>query len=124
MDMTKLYGDPMAHPDQISAFAHHRITVLEPDLIRVETSESGEYTDLRSLVVANRRFSPCPYSLEFGEKFVVVITERARFFFERKKGRVTEVELYGRRIKLNKEKNLPGTARTEGASSASTAWRR
>ena len=110
--MTKLYGDPMAHPDQISAFAHHRITVLEPDLIRVETSESGEYTDLRSLVVANRRFSPCPYSLEFGEKFVVVITERARFFFERKKGRVTEVELYGRRIKLNKEKNLPGTART------------
>ena len=74
--------DPMARPEQISAFAHHRITVLEPDLIRVETSETGEYTDLQSLVVVNRRFSPCPYKLEFNEKYIAIITERARFYFD------------------------------------------
>ena len=104
--------NPSARPEQISAFAHHRITVLEPDLIRVETSETGEYTDLRSLIVVNRRFAPCPYKLEFSEKFITVITDRARFFFDYKKGRVTEVELYGNRISVKKEINLPGTART------------
>ena len=104
--------DPMARPEQISAFAHHRITVLEPDLIRVETSETGEYTDLQSLVVVNRRFSPCPYKLEFNEKYIAIITERARFYFDYKKEKVTEVETCGKRISVKKEINLPGTART------------
>ena len=106
------WGEPYADPEQISAFDHYRITVLQPDLIRVETSENGAYTDSRTLAVWNRRFPKCEYDLEFGVKYVVVTTSKAKFYFDRKAGRVTEADIGGRRVVLKKEKSMPGTART------------
>ena len=105
------WGEPYADPEQISAFDHYRITVLQPDLIRVETSENGAYTDSRTLAVWNRRFPKCEYDLEFGVKYVVVTTSKAKFYFDRKAGRVTEADIGGRRVVLKKEKSMPGTAR-------------
>lgn len=106
------YGDPKADPEQTHAFEHYRISVLQPDLIRVETSSNGAYTDSRTQAVWNRRFPKCEYSLSFGEEQVVVTTKKAKFCFDRAKGRVTEVYAGGRRIVLKKEGCMPGTART------------
>lgn len=105
-------GEPKADSEQTHAFEHYRISVLQPDLIRVETSANGAYNDARTQAVRNRLFPKCEYSLSFGEKQVVVTTKKAKFYFDRDKGRVTEVYAGGRRIILKKEGCMPGTART------------
>lgn len=103
---------PKAHAKQIIAMENVRITVLTPELIRVEISDNRRFCDEATQTVWFRELDECDYTVDYNDKEIVIVTESATFHFNRKKEKVDYVVLGGQKTPCNNAQNLKGTART------------
>ena len=102
----------LAHPGQVQINGKTRITVIAPELIRVEFDERKEFLDKATQAVWFRNWGECPYTVDHQGKEVVVRTEKAVFHIAPQKSRIEYVELDGERIPADNRENLMGTHRT------------
>lgn len=89
-----------------------RITVIAPELIRVEFDDRSTFVDSATQSIWFRDLGECPFTLRFLEKHIEVKTEKAVYYINRKKKRIDYVSLNGEIIKANNSDNLKGTYRT------------
>lgn len=89
-----------------------RVTVIAPELIRVEFDEKSSFTDSATQSVWYRDLGECEYSLKFLDKHIAVKTEAAEYYVNRKKKRIDFVDIAGKRVKADNKDNLKGTYRT------------
>lgn len=88
-----------------------RLSVLAPELLRVETSQDGAFLDKATQIVWYRNFS-CPFTVEEDGRGLLIETAAAAFHFDKTKKKADYVILNGARIPADNKKNLKGTART------------
>ncbi len=61
-DHFHLDTQPVADAANVVAGDHYRITVLDPGLVRLEYSPTGEFEDRASQLAVNRAFPPCDFT--------------------------------------------------------------
>ena len=104
--------DGRADPNQICISGKIRITVIAPEMIRVEFDERKKFLDKATQAVWFRNCGSCTYQVEHQDRMLVVRTEKAVFHINTKKARIEYVELEGERIPADNRDNLKGTHRT------------
>lgn len=102
---------PAANPNQMYISDKVRITVIAPELVRFEVSDSFVYCDEATQIVWFRDLGECKFDLIFRPDHIMVATSKAKFYYHRKKRIVDLVEIDGEIIST-KNGNLKGTART------------
>ena len=102
---------PAANPGQMYISDKVRITVIAPELVRFEVSDSFVFCDEATQIVWFRDLGECKFDLVFKPDHIMVVTSKAKYYYHRKKRVVDIVEIDGEIIKT-KEGNLKGTART------------
>ncbi|MFA5449886.1 MAG: TIM-barrel domain-containing protein [Clostridia bacterium] len=100
---------PKANDSQIVLLDRARITVLTPELIRVETDN---FVDEATQIVWYRDLPECKFTVEENTAQAAIKTTDAEFIFDKRKKRITFVVLNGEKIACNNKQNLKGTART------------
>lgn len=100
------------NPNQEYISGNIRVTVIAPELLRVEFDPRSTFLDKATQSIWYRDLGSCEYKLIFEDKHLVVKTEKATFYVNRKKQRIDFVEIGGERIKANNKDNLKGTYRT------------
>ncbi|WP_304438299.1 glycoside hydrolase family 31 protein, partial [Phycicoccus sp. Root563] len=79
----RLETHPIADPANIVQGEHHRITVLDAGLVRLEYSATGEFEDRASQTVLNRAFPPCDFTVTQGaDGLVEISTERFHLTYD------------------------------------------
>ena len=101
-----------ADPRQVYVEDHIRVTVLAPELIRVEFDDRKKFLDQATQAVWFRNCGECTFGITHEEKYMVVATEKAVFYIDTRRRRIDSVELDGVRIPANNKDNLKGTFRT------------
>ncbi len=101
-----------AHPKQIYVSGNIRITVIAPELIRVEFDPRSTFLDEATQSIWYRDLGECEFSLQFLDKHIVVTTNTAVYYINRKKQRMDFVEIGGKKVNANNKDNLKGTYRT------------
>ena len=101
-----------ANPRQIHTGKKFRVTVLAPELIRVEFDPRGVFLDKATQAIWFRDLGECPFRVREVGRHLVVETEKAAFFIDIRKKAVDFVELDGFRIPADNKDNLKGTYRT------------
>ena len=101
-----------ANPRQIYTAGRTRITVIAPELIRVEFDLRAAFLDRATQAVWFRDLGECPYSVTKEHRHLVVKTEKASFHVNVRDWRIDFVELDGCRIDADNRDNLKGTYRT------------
>ena len=104
--------DGSADPNQIYTDGEVRITVIAPELIRVEFDKQGKFLDKATQAIWFRDLGQCDYAVRRDGKYLIVQTEKAEFHVDIKKQRVDFAVLDGRRIPADNKDNLKGTYRT------------
>ena len=100
------------NPNQIHRAGNTRITVIAPELIRVEFDRRGAFLDRATQAVWFRDCGECRYTVKQQGKYLVVETEKAVFYVQTGKKRIDYVDLEGVRIPADNRDNLKGTYRT------------
>ena len=98
-----------ANMRQIYQDGKFRITVIAPELLRVEFHE---FLDQATQAVWFRDLGEWDYSVQSIGKHLVVDTGKAAFYINVRKKRIDFVELNGARIPADNQDNLKGTFRT------------
>ena len=62
-----------------------RVTVIAPELLRVEFDDRSSFTDSATQAVWYRDLGEYEYSLKFLDKHIVVKTEKAEYYVNRNK---------------------------------------
>lgn len=101
-----------ADPLQIHTQGKTRITVIAPELIRVEFDDRRQFLDQATQAVWFRNCGQCAYTVASRDKYLVVHTRKADFYVDPRKSRIAFVELDGERIPADNRDNLKGTYRT------------
>ena len=101
-----------ANPEQVYADGKVRITVIAPELIRVEFDARGVFLDQATQAVWFRDCGTCSYEVKTQGKYLLVETEKASFFIDTKRKNISFVEIDGQRIAADNGDNLKGTYRT------------
>ena len=104
-------GGP-ANPKQVYTNGKIRITVIAPELIRAEFDEHSIFLDKATQAVWFRDCGECEYKVKTHGQFLVVETEKAKFYVDTKKKRIDSVEIDGRWVVPDSKDNLKGTYRT------------
>src|SRR5690348_1069338 len=63
---------------------HHRITVLDAGLVRLEYSESGEFEDRASQTVINRDFPGCEFQVSESDDLLELHTARLHLTYDKR----------------------------------------
>ena len=74
----------ISNPDAVVKGDHYRITVLTPELFRLEYSEHGNFDDEMTQIVVNRQFPVPSFSLKETEDEIQIITEKAELHYNRR----------------------------------------
>ena len=101
-----------ANPNQIYISGRTRITVLAPELIRVEFDPRGAFLDKATQAVWFRDLGQWQFDVNAQGQHLVVKTEKAAFYVNTLLKKIDFVELDGYRIAANNRDNLKGTYRT------------
>ena len=101
-----------ANPKQIYINRNIRITVIAPELIRVEFDHRGKFLDQATQAVWFRDCGECSYQVKKQDKYLVVETEKAAFYINTVKRAIDFAEIDGYRIPADNKDNLKGTYRT------------
>lgn len=101
-----------ANPGQIHIAGKVRITVIAPELIRVEFDPRGKFLDKATQAVWFRDCGRCDYAVRKQENHLVVKTEKASFYINPREKKIDFVQLAGFRIDADNKDNLKGTYRT------------
>lgn len=102
---------PVAPESAVIIYKNTRITVLTPQLIRVETSKDGVFCDKATQIVWYRNFT-CPFEKSEDDRSITIKTEAVSFHFNKRRGKVDYVILNKDKIPAGNRDNLKGTART------------
>lgn len=89
-----------------------RITVLAPQIIRIENEKSRIFTDEPTQCIWFRNMPRVPFTKKIEGNTVLVKTDKAIFAVDAPTGRLSCVVLDGRRVRPGASHNLKGTART------------
>ncbi len=89
-----------------------RVSVLTPQILRVEYSDEGKFTDLPSQSVWYRNFGKTEYTVKTDVDVLTVITDFARYSINCHTGSFRYVITDEKKIAYNPSKNLKGTTRT------------
>ena len=108
--IAKTAGSP--NLKQVFETENTRITVLAPELIRVEFGSKDTFTDKATQAIWFRDLGECTYGVEIQKKHLIVRTEKVTFYVNPKRKKVDCVEIDGECVKANNKGNLGGTART------------
>lgn len=101
-----------ANPNCITVIDKLRISVIAPELIRLELDEKREFEDRATQSVWFRDLGSNRYSCECKDDRVIITTEKAQFIVNRTDATILSVILEGESITPSDENNLLGTART------------
>lgn len=101
----------VARESQVYCSGKYRFTVIAPELLRVEISESVEFTFEPTQIVWFRDLGEYPFDIKFEQTHTIIKTSAATFYFNLKTEKVDKVVIDGESIDPNKH-NLKGTART------------
>ncbi|MBR5409634.1 MAG: DUF5110 domain-containing protein [Clostridia bacterium] len=105
--------DAAADESQIVLSKEVRFTVLTPYMLRVETQLQGQFCDLATQSVVNRRFDAPKYTVAKENNYYKIRTEKCAFCYDIKEKKMLYVALDdGRRVKEYDIDNLKGTCRT------------
>ncbi len=69
-------NNPVADPDAIVTSGTMRFTVLTPEMIRIEQSDSSKFEDRASFVVVNRRLPVPAYSTKTEAGYLYILTSK------------------------------------------------
>ena len=108
--IAKTAGNP--NPKQVYTKGNLRVTVIAPELIRVEFDSRAVFLNKATQAVWFRNCGEHPYHVKVCGSHLIVITEKAAFFINTKKKSVDFVEFDGSRIPADNKDNLKGTYRT------------
>ena len=101
-----------ANPNQVYNAGKVRITVIAPELIRVEFHANAEFLDKATQAVWFRDCGECAYTVKTVKKHIIVETEKAVYSIHAGKRRIDFVEICGLRVNADNKDNLKGTYRT------------
>ena len=101
-----------ANPRQIHISGNTRITVIAPELVRVEFDPQGEFLDKATQAIWFRDGGQWPYSVTKQGSHLVVETEHASFYISPRYRKIDYVEMDGCRFPADNRDNLKGTYRT------------
>ena len=114
--------NPVADPKAVVIAGQARFTVLTPQLIRMEWSESGHFEDQASLVFINRRLKVPKFKVTTAGRYLTIATDNLQLRYRNSSGRFTAdnltitFQLNGKPITWNPgledRGNLGGTIRT------------
>jgi len=104
--------DGRANPRQVYTSGKVRITVIAPELIRVEFDDRGMFLDQATQAVWFRDCGLCSYRVTKEGSYLVVETEKASFYVNNRKKCIDFAEIGGYRIPADNRDNLKGTYRT------------
>ena len=104
--------DGQANPKQIYINGKVRITVIAPELIRVEFDDRKKFLDKATQAVWFRSCGECSYSVRSRDAYLVVETDVATYHIDTKAKTVDFVEIDGYRFPADNKDNLKGTYRT------------
>ena len=106
--------NPKANKEQIILGDNYRISVLTAELIRVEVSEAGAYTDQATQSVWNRDYDKTSYQVKDEGTTLIIETAKVAYYFNKSKKKITHIKFNGdnKLIKCSNKGNLLGTART------------
>lgn len=82
-DRFHLSTAPLAPDSAIVQGDNHRITVLTPQLVRIEWSPSGSFTDQPTQTVLNRDFPPCDFTVTDEDSRLQIITEHLHLSYNK-----------------------------------------
>ena len=102
---------PETKKENIIIFNDVRISVLLPNLLRIEKQQ---FTDDATQIVINREFAVNKFSIKQTKNILFLTTEEVIFYIDLKKGVVLKVKFLksGNVVKYNPKNNLLGTTRT------------
>ena len=101
-----------ANPKQIYQQGNLRVTVLAPELIRVEFDRYGRFLDKATQAVWFRDLGECAYSVTQSPPHLIVSTEKMSCYIHTKRKTVNFCEIDGCRVPADNRDNLKGTYRT------------
>ncbi len=79
----RLDTHPVADAANVVRGDHHRITVLDAGLVRLEHSPTGTFEDRASQRVVNRAFGPTDFTLTETEQSLEIHTERLQLIYDK-----------------------------------------
>ena len=91
--IAKTAGNP--NPKQVYTKGNLRVTVIAPELIRVEFDSRAVFLDKATQAVWFRNCGEHPYRVKVCGSHLIVITEKAAFFINTKKTSIDFVEIDG-----------------------------
>jgi alpha-glucosidase len=80
-------ADPVADPRNVVVDGNVRLTVLTPQLVRLEWAADGRFEDRPSLVFLNRRTPPVAFTKRVEHGWLVIATGQLRLRYRLKSGR-------------------------------------
>ncbi len=98
--------------DNIILANNVKITVLTPEMIRVEYSADKKFTDLPSQSIWYRNFGKVDFTYETKIDVTVVKTASTEFYVNCHSGSFQYVKYNGKKLAYSKSNNLKGTTRT------------
>ena len=101
-----------ANPKQVSIHQNVRITVIAPELIRVEFNDRGDFVDKATQSIWFRDCGEWEYTVDHVGKNLIVRTEQAEFYVDTRRRCIDFVMIDGIPIPADNRDNLKGTYRT------------
>ncbi len=106
------YTDAKVCADNIISVKNVRVSVLTPQMLRVEYSTDGNFTDLPSQSIWYRNFGKVEYTKKTDVDILVIKTDYAEYHVNCHTGAFKQVVLNGEKLTYNSSNNLKGTTRT------------
>lgn len=101
-----------AHEENILLYGNVRITVILPELIRVEKTRNGIFTDAATQSVWFRNHGKVDFKAEKRGGRILITTEKTTFAVDLRSGKPLYAVLDGKKVNCADARNLLGTART------------
>ena len=104
--------DGKAEPDNILIAGSIRITVIFPNLIRVECGSEKSFCDEATQSVWFRNHGKVDFTYEITKNKIIIKTEKAEFCINRRNGTAIYAKIGDMESSCDNSENLKGTART------------
>lgn len=90
----------------------YRISIITPNLVRVEIQKDNNFLDDSTLCFWNRDLGEVAFESKKTNKTLEIVTEKATFYFNEITKKMVKVKIDGTKVLCNNCGNLLGTART------------
>lgn len=81
--------NPVANPDAIVISGNMRFTVLTPEMIRIEWSDTKQFEDRASFIAVNRHLAVPQYTTETKDGFLYIKTDKVELQYKTNSNPIT-----------------------------------